>query len=286
MSLAVSACSSGGEDVPLGGQGGGGIQGSGGNGSGASTGVGGGPGTSGNGSGASTGVGGGPGMSGNGGAGVGGSPGTSGKGGAGGTVQGKRADKIDLLFVIDNSASMLDKQKILATAVPDLLGRLINPTCIDPATMQAVLPQPAGPLQSCPSGAEREFSPIDDIHIGILSSSLGGHGTISCSSADTTKGQNDRGQLVTRKASNIYDNSGFFFWDPSGKKAVMGKPAGLADAKTLKDSFTEAIKGVDQKGCGFESTLESMYRFLIEPNPPEASSNSQPMPEWRGTRAL
>ena len=38
-------------------------------------------------------------------------------------------DKIDLLFMVDNSGSMLDKQAMLKLAVPQLLGRLINPMC-------------------------------------------------------------------------------------------------------------------------------------------------------------
>jgi hypothetical protein len=35
-------------------------------------------------------------------------------------------DKIDLLFAIDNSASMGDKQQLLSEAVPDLLARLLT----------------------------------------------------------------------------------------------------------------------------------------------------------------
>ena len=42
-----------------------------------------------------------------------------------------KIDKIDLLFMIDNSASMADKQDILAAAVPDLVNRLIQPRCIN-----------------------------------------------------------------------------------------------------------------------------------------------------------
>jgi len=42
-------------------------------------------------------------------------------------------DKIDLLFMIDNSASMTDKQEILKEAVPVLLSRLVSPICIDAA---------------------------------------------------------------------------------------------------------------------------------------------------------
>src|SRR5256885_13036719 len=40
-------------------------------------------------------------------------------------------DKVDLLFAIDNSASMGDKQDLLADAVPVLVNRLLNPNCID-----------------------------------------------------------------------------------------------------------------------------------------------------------
>src|ERR1700753_731611 len=39
--------------------------------------------------------------------------------------------KIDLLFMVDNSVSMADKQEILAAAVPVLLGRLVAPICVD-----------------------------------------------------------------------------------------------------------------------------------------------------------
>src|SRR2546428_72687 len=36
-------------------------------------------------------------------------------------------DKIDLLFMIDNSASMGDKQEYLKLAIPDLVNRLVSP---------------------------------------------------------------------------------------------------------------------------------------------------------------
>src|SRR4051794_32491065 len=42
-----------------------------------------------------------------------------------------KIDKIDLLFMIDNSSSMADKQQVLAHAIPDLVDRLVHPTCMD-----------------------------------------------------------------------------------------------------------------------------------------------------------
>src|SRR6478735_10318846 len=40
-------------------------------------------------------------------------------------------DKIDLLFMIDNSVSVQDKQEILKAAVPVLVSRLVQPICVD-----------------------------------------------------------------------------------------------------------------------------------------------------------
>src|SRR5882724_7055611 len=40
-------------------------------------------------------------------------------------------DKVDLLFMIDNSVSMADKQKVLEAALPVLLQRLASPSCVD-----------------------------------------------------------------------------------------------------------------------------------------------------------
>jgi hypothetical protein len=39
--------------------------------------------------------------------------------------------KLDVLFMIDNSASMGDKQALLQAAVPEMIGRLVNPNCVD-----------------------------------------------------------------------------------------------------------------------------------------------------------
>src|SRR5262245_12481003 len=47
------------------------------------------------------------------------------------TVTQSGVDKIDLLFMIDNSISMADKQRILAEAVPVLVQRLVDPICVD-----------------------------------------------------------------------------------------------------------------------------------------------------------
>src|SRR5262245_37199455 len=42
------------------------------------------------------------------------------------------ANKVDLLFVVDNSASMGDKAALLASSVGVALRRFVQPRCVDP----------------------------------------------------------------------------------------------------------------------------------------------------------
>jgi hypothetical protein len=199
-------------------------------------------------------------------------------------------DKIDLLFMIDNSASMADKQKVLVKAVPDLVDRLINPVCVKPLADGKIEPAPeqtpADPAAPCPSGLVREFSAIKDIHIGVVTSSLGAHGADYCVDVDVGAPNqdprrnftmNDRGRLIDRGPRpegsttvnfttkiKTYQDAGFFSWDPDKKK----EPAGEGNATALKDNFSQVVLGADQIGCGYEASLEAWYRFLVDPTPP------------------
>ena len=195
-------------------------------------------------------------------------------------------DKIDLLLAIDNSGSMADKQQILALAVPDLVKRLVNPRCVDPAKIEEPI-TPVTPTDDCPTGMEREFDPVLDIHIGIISSSLGAHGAGTGGCADKPS-ENDRGHLIARLLptdatfiSETYQDKGFLAWDPSQKldgEAGAPDPAdGEADidadsasdlnTTALVPQLTDMVTGVGQIGCGFEASLESWYRFLVDPEP-------------------
>jgi hypothetical protein len=109
-------------------------------------------------------------------------------------------DKLDLLFVIDNSSSMADKQAELARVIPDLIRAMTDPTSKQRVT---------------------------DIHVGVITTSLGSHGTSACT-------DNDRARLVTGCAA--------------GDAACLIKKAGTA-------------------GCEYESSWEAAYHFLIDPAP-------------------
>jgi hypothetical protein len=205
---------------------------------------------------------------------------TSGSGGTGGAhsgdggpvdyvtpARGVKVDKIDLLFMIDNSSSMADKQEIMAAAIPQLVERLIEPKCIGLLSGRVVGPAVNG---SCATGV-LDFDPVKDIHIGIISSSLGSHGAAGvCDDAlDVMRGRSDphnddRGHLLTRGVSGAnvptFNSKGFLNYNP----AVAGA---LASAPAVAAPFAEMVKGVGQHGCGYEASLEAVYRFLIDPEP-------------------
>ncbi|KYF87878.1 hypothetical protein BE17_52840 [Sorangium cellulosum] len=195
-------------------------------------------------------------------------------------------DKIDLLLAIDNSGSMADKQALLALAVPDLVASLVNPRCIH-STGEAPPVAVRSPNDACPADFRREFEPIKDIHVGIISSSLGGHGASSCP-ASASASNMDMAHLLARTdersgANDIptYLDKGFLAWDPdqklAGEPGVPDAEDGEADLDTDSDAdandtsligqLTHMVKGTGQAGCGFEAQLESVYRFLVDPEP-------------------
>ncbi len=173
------------------------------------------------------------------------------------------ADKIDLVFVIDNSISMADKQEIFRDAVPLLVERLVTPACVDAAG------KPTGQLADgdgdCAAG-EPEFSPIRDIHVAVITSSLGDGGSgDACGGED----KNDHAHLLptVRDGLGSWNDSGFLVWDPDQNRH---DPPGDGDAATLVASFQDMVVAAGETGCGYEATHESWYRFLIDPDPPSS----------------
>ncbi len=174
--------------------------------------------------------------------------------------------KLDLLFMIDNSSSMGDKQEVLRRSAVSLVTRLVNPFCLDDATPPAVVGQSVN--GQCMAGT-LEFKPLTDIHIGVVTSSLGGRGGDQCA-ADAKNPTNptllahndDQAHLVTRGGADEHPvlsaSQGFLTWAPT---AVGQDPTPL-----LRD-VQDIISGVHEYGCGFEAQLESVYRFLVQPDP-------------------
>ncbi|MCA9585100.1 MAG: hypothetical protein KC657_07070 [Myxococcales bacterium] len=129
------------------------------------------------------------------------------------------ASKVDLLLVVDNSASMADKSALLASSV----GRLI-----------------------------RALAPVGDLHVGVISSSLGSLGGDVC---PRTADLDQRAHLLTRGATRQ---------PPDGVlTSAGGVDALVADTEAV-------VRGVGQSGCGLEAPLEASYRFLVQPDPWES----------------
>jgi len=185
------------------------------------------------------------------------------------TIRG--VDKVDLLLVVDNSLSMADKQFELSRRIPQLVKALTNPD-VDP------------------SKGKPKYHPAADLHIGVISSSLGSHGTSACDPSVTNKRNDDRGHLLPREGEVPSFGSGWvvdvdgadpkpatcpggmvastplsWVFDPARDPAAMFK--GTAGTSSLQVGASCVVASVKDDGCGYEETLESAYHFLVDPAP-------------------
>jgi hypothetical protein len=147
--------------------------------------------------------------------------------------------KLDLLLVVDNSISMGDKQEVLARSIPDLVTRITDPA-----------------------------SGVRDLHVAVVTSSLGGHGSTICAGNETgtasDQEQDDHGHFIaTRPRFNAGafpgaekpTPEGFLTWTPSTGTAA------------LESGIEAMVAAAGEFGCGLESQLEAMYRALVDPHP-------------------
>jgi hypothetical protein len=176
-------------------------------------------------------------------------------------------DKVDLLFVVDNSGSMADKQDALAKRIPQLM-KLLTQIGVDPIT----------------GGAPK----IVDLHVAVITSSLGSQGTSACDPA-TFPHADDRAHLMPR-AGDVPPATGYAYAtatsaDPVAVACPTLTPAapirwvldpardptaelkGADGLVTLEAAVSCAVLSAAQDGCGYEMPLEAMYRFLADPSP-------------------
>jgi hypothetical protein len=171
-----------------------------------------------------------------------------------------RVDKVDLLFMVDNSASMADKQSELTRRVPELIQALTDPVK-DPKT-------------------GKKPKAVHDIHVGVISSSLGDHGTGVCNGGAA---MNDRGRLLPRDPVEatgkgytvgptdadcpvpVASSAVSWVLDSNPKEPTEFK--GSRGQLELEAGTSCLVRSVGEHGCGFEAQLESIYHFLIDPAP-------------------
>ena len=110
---------------------------------------------------------------------------------------------VDVLFMIDNSQSMADKQGILAAAVPRLLAHLVQPNCV--GTDGTVIGQ--SQLDGTCAQGTPEFKPTNDIHVGVVTSSLGDHGANQVCSPGTVTAYTDSSGNPVVEPTDVNDMS-------------------------------------------------------------------------------
>jgi hypothetical protein len=171
--------------------------------------------------------------------------------------------QLDLLFMVDNSIGMAEKQSQLAHAIPALMAQLTTPPCLDSNGV------PTGEnAPNCAPGSAPEIAPVTDIHVGVITSSLGDHGSSDvCSDAQNASNvqnggiasnYNDKAQLLPTVRDGLGSDD-FLTWDPAAADPD-------ANAALTSDLVTQ-IFTASQRGCGYEAQLESWYRFLVDPEP-------------------
>ena len=177
-----------------------------------------------------------------------------------------RVSKIDLLFMIDNSSSMADKQAHLG-AGGARSGRTPRQSGVRRSEHRV---QQVGDAQRQTARAPRASptsSRSTDIHIGIISSSLGGHGSTGvCDQPDPRKTfphNDDKGHLSSAVRWTLRCRRS------ATSRSSTGTPpaAGTRMPQPIAAPFTTMVTGVGQHGCGYEASLEAIYRFLIDPDP-------------------
>jgi hypothetical protein len=176
-------------------------------------------------------------------------------------------DKVDLLLMIDNSQSMGDKFTELGRRMPELIKALAAPD-VDPVTMKP------------------KTKPVADLHVGIITSSLGGHGTSVCKGGGQL---NDNGHLLPRVGAKGTENgtAGYVVDSVGGAPQQTACPAPVAasalswafDAsagatnvgpgavKAMETSVSCIVQSAGESGCGYEAQLEAIYHFLVDPAP-------------------
>jgi hypothetical protein len=181
---------------------------------------------------------------------------------------------VDLLFMIDNSGSMAPKQLKLAEQLPRLLSVLTSgDRCADLAG-------------ACPyddnSMPKRNFTAVKSLHLGVVTSNLGGIDNIPPNSSEgirSCEGTGDEGKLqnsVTVAVNGLVAGRNQFpapimegdvlippdsDCEISGIDTYQDYIAGESSLDDVKAAF-KCVSRVGALGCPFEQQLESAWKAL------------------------
>jgi hypothetical protein len=184
-------------------------------------------------------------------------------------------DKVDVLFVIDNSGSMSEEQLKLSKELPRLVRVLAS-----------------GDLDGVPNtNGQPDFTPVSSLHLGVVSSDLGVNGQLGVNGCGTSSfkandqnvgsarshGENkphgDEGRLLSSTAVALAGVSIEVMGAASQAIAARAECASTNVPRFL--TFEPGKSGVEEvsqqfgciaelgvNGCGYEQQLESMWRAL------------------------
>ena len=162
-----------------------------------------------------------------------------------------RPNKVDILFLLDNSPST-NPRKVMVSAVPKFIDQ----------------------LDALATSGDKAW-----YHIGAVTSDLGAGPKSLGNGACVPGGQG--GKLQTLPAPN----AGQANCHPPGNNLATGMSANFIDynqltgesnapdGQTIKNTFT-CLSASGGQGCGFEHVLEAIYQALKQPNPDTASANA------------
>jgi len=191
--------------------------------------------------------------------------------------------KVDLLFAVDNSESMAPKHALFSKSAAEFVRRLVTPDCIgDDGAVLGPSIMVGASQPACFTG-RLEFPAVEDLHVALITSSLGGAGGDRCSTSELVgpgksipavlnRHQDDRAELVNRQGRTeesvpFMTPENFLAWLPGTPTGVPSPSVLVPDASTLATNVAAMIDGVHDYGCGYEAQLESVYRFLVQPDP-------------------
>jgi hypothetical protein len=192
----------------------------------------------------------------------------------------KNIDKIDLLFMVDNSNSMADEQQSLKEQFPKLINVLTTG-------------------ERAP-GDPDPFPAVTDLHVGVVSSDMGTTGFDIQPSCHANGGDDGRLQFLGRPGGGTGCETMTFPPFLAFTASPRTEPSTGQPTVTNTDTFAThvgCIATLGTGGCGFEQQLESPFKALwpslykdprtgsvVTPNPPEGDEGRGKLRKARRSR--
>jgi hypothetical protein len=158
-------------------------------------------------------------------------------------------DKIDLLFMVDNSISMKGEQESLAREFPKLIKALTT--------------------GDRDGNGTQDFSPATDLHLGVISSDLGLPGINAITGC---VGPGDDGVLQGSANPMVQGCSASMFSPP-----FLTYNAARGDDPTQLATDFSCIATLGIEGCGYEQQLESVLKAVWPGSDPSRTFVADPV---------